>query len=185
MGGSLEDPFDSEWLTGGSADVPKNTYEEQLAAMASELFSQTAPMRESLIGDMTSAAAGTYNPSKSPLFSPRFADVNKQYARARENIMSSTPRGGGLTAALTNLEGNRAGSVAEVNSGIINDMLSKAYGTAFSSQPMQGLSAAASGLSGRQSMAMQADAAQQAAKKQAQGQIIGGGAQAAGYAMGS
>ncbi len=178
---------------GGTA-TPGNSYEDQLAQMAMALFNQTAPMRGNLVNELTSVSEGTYDPQKSPLFSPRFAEakqgVEDQYGIAKQNIMANTPRGGALTSSLNNLEMNRAGSAAripqEISSGIMNELMSKAYGTAFNTpaQSMQGLSGAAQSLSGRQSMAMQAQAAKEAAKKQAQGQALGGGAMALGYGMG-
>lgn len=199
MGGN-NDFFTNTWDPFGidkkaDTSTPGNSYEAQLAKMAKELFNQTGPMRGNLVNELTSVSEGTYDPQKSPLFSPRFAEakqgVEGQYGIAKQNIMSNAPRGGGLTSSLNSLEMNRAGTAAripqEISSGIMNELMNKAYGTAFNTpaQSMQGMSGAAQSLSGRQSMAMQADAAKQAAKKQAQGQMISGGAMATGYAMGS
>lgn len=194
VGGGLGSAAGGLFDNQSGTSTPNNEYEAQLAKMAQALFDQTAPMRGNLVDELTSVSNGTYDPQKSPLFSPRFAEakqgVEDQYGIAKQNIMSNTPRGGALASSLNNLEMTRAGTAArmpqEISSGIMNELMNKAYGTAFNTpaQSMQGMSGASQSLSGRQSMAMQADAAKAAAKKQAQGQAIGGGAMALGYGMG-
>ena len=139
---------------GGSASAAAaaNPYEAALAEIALRGYSQTDPLRQGLLGQMGEVASGTFNPMKSPTYAPLYSAARSgaeaQYGVAKGNILGSTPRGGGQTEALANLEGVRAADVGAIpgmiSSNILNDLLNKAYGTAFGApqQSMAGLTSA-------------------------------------------
>lgn len=176
---------------GGSYTVTPNPYEEQLAAMGKQLFVETGPQRRALYPQFTSVLEGTWRPETSPMYSPLFATaklgVEQQYQNAMENLLGGAPSGGGLTRAMGQLETSRAkqaGSLpATIGGGLIEDMINKAYGTAFGmpQEAMQGLSTAAATLSSRQGQAMAA----QAAGKGGKGSMFGGLGQGLGFLGGS
>ena len=86
-----------------------------------------------------------------------------QYQIARQNVLGSMPRGGGLTDALASVELGRARDISGLGAqmeqqrqatimGIIEDMMSKAYGYAMGApqQAMTGLGGPASNLANMQ-----------------------------------
>lgn len=168
----------------GSSSVSASPYEESLAKMAEELYSQTSGMRGNLIGELEQVSSGQYDPTKSAMFSPMFAQakqgVESQYGLAKENILANTARGGAQTGSLANLEMSRAGQASElpamISQNILSDMMGKTYGVAFGTpqQSMSGLGTVASTFGQKQSQAMASDSAENAAKYQAIGLGAGG-----------
>ena len=171
-------------MGGGKNKAQSSPYEDSLAKMAEELYSQTSGMRGNLIGELEQVSSGQYDPTKSAMFSPMFAQakqgVESQYGLAKENILANTARGGAQTGSLANLEMSRAGQASELPStismNVLNDMLGKTYGAAFGTpqQSMAGLGTAASTFGQKQSQAMAANSAENAAKYQAIGKAAGG-----------
>ena len=162
---------------GGGKSVPKatvNPFEKQLAAMSGEMYKASGPLRDSLYPQMQNVLQGGYDVTQNPQYRPAYTlargPLESQYNVARENVMGSTPRGGGLTKALTGIEQSRAQQVgslpSQIGGGILSDLTNKAYGTAFSvpGQAMQGLGSAASTFGSRQSAQMQAHAQANAGK---------------------
>jgi len=76
--------------------------------MARQLFSQSAPARRSLFSDAEGFLEGGRDVTGLPEFAAAKGASEAQFGRARDNIIASTPTGGGLTAALAGLEGTRA-----------------------------------------------------------------------------
>jgi hypothetical protein len=158
-------------MGGGKGSSPAaSPYEDAAAKMAKELYAQTDPLRQSLLGDLSSVAAGTYNPESSATYAPLYATARSgaeaQYGVAKENILANTPRGGGQVDALANLESARAADVGEIpgmlSNQIIQDMMAKAYGTAFGApqQSMAGMNSVA-GTYGNRAAQANAAASQQ------------------------
>lgn len=89
-------------------------------------------------------------PQYEPLFGLQKQSLEAQYQQAKKNLMGSTPEGGSLTAALSNLENNRASAVgnlpAQIAAPLIADEMNKAYGAAFNAPTttVSGLGSAAS-----------------------------------------
>ena len=67
--------------------------------------------------------------------------LESQYGTAKENIMANLPQGGALLSSLAGADIAKAGDLANVSSGITQDMFNKAYGAAFGApgQAMQGM----------------------------------------------
>jgi hypothetical protein len=116
-------------------------------------------------------ASGRYDPTKLPTYAPLFGlqkqSLESQYQQARNNILASTPTGGNLAGALGNLENSRASTMgampAELSSGILGNMLDKAYGAAFNTptQTLSGLGSAAGSYGSRAAAALASSAADQ------------------------
>jgi hypothetical protein len=150
-----------------------NPYETALAEIAKKLYEQTDPTRQAFLGQMGQVASGTFDPMKSPTYAPMYSSarsgVEAQYGVAKDAIMGNTPRGGGQTEALANLEGTRASEVGAIpgaiSANILNDLLNKSYGVAFGApqQSMSGLASVAGTYGNRMSMAQQSAQAQQSA----------------------
>jgi hypothetical protein len=87
--------------------------EQTQARIARELFSQSDPTRTALFErseDFLSDPGAVYD---LPGFAAVKDTTESQYARARENIIASTPEGGALTSALADLERNRASDLVQ------------------------------------------------------------------------
>lgn len=173
-------------MGGGKNKAKASPYEDSLAAIASELYKETTPMRKDLLGEMGKVAGGDYDPTQSPFYAPLFAQgkqgVEDQYGVAKENILANMPRGGAQVKGLIDLEQGRAEQAsslpAMISQDIMTDMLNKSYGTAFAApqQSMSGLGTVASTFGQKQSQAMAANAQERAAKYQAIGQAGGAAA---------
>lgn len=137
--------------SGYSVQVPareENPYTSQLAAMASNLWGQTAPIRTSFTDQyFMPFLQGNYNPETLPAFSPLYnlnrQNVEGQYNVAKDNILANTPRGGSMTNALAGLEKGRADTLGTttntLSSGLINDLWNKAYNTGWVTAPAQAM----------------------------------------------
>lgn len=97
--------------------------------------------------------------------------TNSQFARARDNVLSTVPTGGTLDAALTGLEGARASSLSQGAGATFENELGRAMAlaTGTTGTALGGLGSAASA----QALTAQANAAQQAGKSQALGSGLG------------
>ena len=135
---------------GGSTVVApqreSNPYSKQLADMASGLWSQTQPIRDSFTNQyFMPFLQGNYNPETLPGFKPGYnlarSGFENQYNVAKQNIEASTPRGGSMTNALAGLEYNRAKSIgdatAQLSSNLVGDLWNKAYNTGWVTAPSQ------------------------------------------------
>lgn len=149
---------------GGGKNKPANpgssAYESELARQAMLTFSETSPIRQQLVGNMSNFISGGYDPKSLPayqgLYNTARTGPEAQYKVAKENILGGTARGGGQTQALVNLESNRANQVGNLDSIIseqlMSDLFNKTYGAAFGApqQSMGGLGSAASTYAARQ-----------------------------------
>lgn len=123
-------------------DAGDNPFAAQQARIAEQLFTQTDPIRRKLIDRSQVYLSGGID--ESPTFQAYRAESDPFYARAKENIIQSTPEGGGLTQALTNLEMDRARGLTTARGGIDEQErnLAVLLGTGTLPQTMQGLGAA-------------------------------------------
>ena len=104
---------------GGSGDA--GAIQSQLAM---ELINQTDPLRRALIERSGAFLGGGID--NSAQFSAFKAAAEPQFAQARESVIANTPTGGGLTSALTQLEGQRARTLTEAQGGIEQQELARA-----------------------------------------------------------
>lgn len=150
---------------------PSNPSADMLAKIAGDLYSKTDPLRTSLIGRGNDFLSGNLDVTQSPMFGSLKSAVETQFAKAKGNTIASTPSGGALTSALTNLEGTRANTMAQGIGDLAQGEMDRAYGLATGMLPQTtgGLGAAA----GIQAQMIGQQQAQNAAAKQGTGAGLG------------
>lgn len=159
MGGAVG-LFSGSGSNGKSNKSPHTAgYEDALSQVANEYYRNTAPLREEFLKQGMGVLQGTQPAETLPgvqgLLGSVRPGIESQYNVARDNILASTPKGGGLTQALTNLESSRAGNLSEARTQILSDAVNKwlaqTYGGAFGApgQAMQGLTGAAGSYASR------------------------------------
>jgi hypothetical protein len=164
---------------GGSISVPQNPYEQSLANIAMGIYNQTQGMRNVLTDQAGAFLRGRMSPRDMPQFGPLYAlsrqGLESQYNVAKDQLMSTMPKGGTLRAGLSDLAVNRASQVGmlpnQIGSSLVGDLQNKIYGTAWGtpSQSMSGFGSAASGWSSRANTAAMIEAQQQQASNSAWG----------------
>jgi hypothetical protein len=110
-------------------------------AIGDEMWSMTSPLRSSYMDIFSKFLNpnGGYNVSQLPGYAPQYNLMRDQveggYNAAKDNLLSTVPRGGALYGQLGNLESGRARSLgnteAQLNSTFANDLFNKAYNTGF------------------------------------------------------
>lgn len=173
---------------GGTPTPGASPYESVLAQIAQDTYTQTDPLRQGFLQQMSSLLSGGFDPQKTAMYAPMYAAARSgpeaQYNAARENVLAGTPRGGGQIKALADIESSRASEVGSIpgmlSNQILQDMLQKSYGTAFGvpQQSMAGLSSASGTYGNRLSMA-------EMAAKQQEAALFGGLGQIGGMALGT
>ena len=130
---------DERQATSGAANAMSN--------IALGLAQQTDPLRKGMISNWENMLSGDYDVTQSPMYGP-VMDATKynlgtQFNRARDNIMGSLPKGGGLQKAIADSYLQEAGQMtnltADLTKNIWQDEYSKAYGMA-SGAPQQAIS---------------------------------------------
>ena len=141
------------------------------AQIAQHLIQQTDPLRASLINQSSQFLAGGNNPTNSPSYLALKDSADTNFSRARENTIASTAAGGGLTSALTNLEGQRAATLSQGAGAAYQDELSRALslGTGLTQTGLGGLGTAGA----IQAQMASANAVQNAGKAQGLGSGLG------------
>jgi len=148
-------------------NAPRN-----LESLAIQLFSQTDPLRQSLIGQAEDFLSGDFDVTTLPQFDTLKSAVESQFGRAQENIISTTPTGGALIDALSGLEGDRASTLTQGIGDIATDQLNRAFSLA-TGAPLQASANAFSGAAQLQGQMAQAEATRDAGTKSALGFGIG------------
>ena len=139
--------------------------------LAQKLVGQTDPLRAGLINDAEGFLTGGRDVSSLPEFGAFKDSAESQFGRAKDNIIANTPEGGGLIAALTNLEGNRASNQAAFTGDLAGNEIQRAlqlatFGAAAGNQGL--------GQAGFiQTQRAAAEAQQNAAKSGAAGDALG------------
>lgn len=162
---------------GKSAEEPSSS--KAAARISQQLYKDTKPLRQDWLSELGGVMSGSYDPTQSPMFAPIYSNartgIEDQYGVAKENILSFMPRGGAQGTALANTEMERAKTLGAVpgmiSKDLVSDMINKSYGAAWQTPQMSlsGLGTAAYG----QGMAMQAQAAENAAKYESIGSLFG------------
>lgn len=106
-----------------------------------------------------------------PTFMAYKAQADQGFNQAKDNIIARMPGGGGMTAALVGLEGDRASQLTQGAGAIYGDELSRAIalGTGITGQSLNSLGSAAN----TQAMIAQGNAQQNAGKAGALGTGVG------------
>ena len=114
--------------------------------LAERIVSQSDPLREQLFGQSGDFLSGNFDVTGTPQFAAGKDVQEQQFQRARENVIAGTPEGGGLTAALTNLEGARASGLTSLTGQLAEAEQNRALqlGTFGAAQGAQGLASAGS-----------------------------------------
>lgn len=143
--------------------------------LARMLVEQSDPLRTGLIDRSTEFIAGG-DVMSSPQFLAFKDATGDQFSRARENVISSTPAGGALTSALTNLEGQKASALTQGAGSIYEGELSRALalGTGITGMGQSGLDAAAQTQAARAASEAQQNAAKYGALGAGAGGFLGG-----------
>ena len=135
----------------GAPQTGSNPHEIWLSEIARTLYNQTDPARTYIAADweklFNPAQGQQYDPSQLPAFSPLYnmarTGLEDQYSVAKENILSTLPRGGGMARQLGNLETGRAKDVgslqSQISAPIISDLYNKAYNAGFVTAPTQAM----------------------------------------------
>ena len=166
---------------GGGGGAPQsNPSADAAAQIAQQLFGQTQPIRNQLIGQIgTDLAAPDFTGlMNSPMQQAIKQATEQQFQVARQRTIANTPRGGALTGALANLEGARAGSLAQSQANAFNqeNQLNRQQAfTAGFGTPGTSLSGLV-GAGGIQANLANAEANRDAGKAGAAGQAIGSAA---------
>jgi len=140
---------------GGSVSAPilpqatENYPAYKAGEIGESMWNMTAPTRASLLDIYKQFLdpAGGYNVSNLPGYSANYnlarGQTEDAYNAARQNIMSTMPRGGALYGGLNALEMDRAKSLgntsAQLTSAFTKDLMDKAYGTGFTVGPQTAL----------------------------------------------
>ncbi len=112
--------------------------------LAESLVRETTPLRRGLIKDSDLFIQGQRDVTGLPEFAAFKGSAESGFNRAKENIIANTPEGGGLTAALAGLEGQRASSQAGFTGALASDEVNRALqlATFGAAQGSQGLGSA-------------------------------------------
>jgi len=159
----------------GKEDEPTNSAGQAAKAetkLAQQLVGETTPLRQNLISDAGQFVSGDRDVTGLPEFAAFKNSAESQFSRAKDSIIANTPEGGGLTAALTQLEGNRAGNQASFTGALAGDEVTRAlqlatFGAAQGTQGLGNAGAVQASRAGSQ-------AAENAAKTQAVANILVG-----------
>jgi len=109
------------------------------SALARELVGESRPTRQALFSDANAFLQGDRDVTGLPEFGAFKDAAEGQFNVARDNIIANTPEGGGLTAALAGLEGQRASNQTQFTGALASDEVNRAlqlgtFGTATGSQ---------------------------------------------------
>jgi len=139
--------------------------------LAQKLVGQTDPLRKELIGDAEGFLTGGRDVTALPEFAAFKGSAESQFGRAKDNIIANTPEGGGLIAALTQLEGDRASNQANFTGALAGGEIDRALqlGTFGAAAGSSGLGSAAAIQSNRAA----AESAQNAGKAGGAGSAAG------------
>lgn len=153
---------------GGKKGGPvPNESAEALAEISRQMFQETTPIRQGLIGRSNDFLTGNMDVSSTPQFLSMKNAADVQFGQARDNTIARTANGGGLVDALAGLESDRANFLTQGAGDIAESEMSRAFGlgTGLLPQTTGGLGQAAS----IQQQQIASQQAQQAAGKQAAG----------------
>jgi hypothetical protein len=143
-----------------------------LEQIANNLFEQTYPIRQSLVGQSTDFLKGGMNPMETPEYAAIRQYADQQANTAKDSILETMPNGGTLLDKLADVDIGKARTLTDASAGIYGDNLSRAMTLATgSTQAAIGARAGADQLKAAREAA---DAQRDSATKMAVGEGIGG-----------
>lgn len=164
---------------GGDSGSDATQLYNTMAEISKALYEEATPVRQGVLGMTENILSGDYSPRILPAYAPLYSEAKKgletQYGTARQNILSQTPRGGQLYAALNDLELDRASKVgsmgSQLTSGLVSDIINRGSTGAFglTTTSNQGLGTAGNLAGNMAAQEQQADSA----KGQGLGQLAG------------
>lgn len=156
---------------GGGGGNKKSKAEKLQMQYANELFQDTDPIRQSLFSRSEDFLGGGMDVRETPAYEALKYSADSGFNQAKDNTISRFAPGGGLVDAMTNLEGQRAGTMTQGAGQIYDAELNRALqlGTGMTNTSMQSLGQAGS----IQAQLAAANASESAAGKGAMGQAAG------------
>jgi len=142
--------------------------------LGEQLVGEVTPLRKELINDAATFFEGGRAVTDLPEFRASKSASEAQFTRAKDNIISSTPTGGGLTAALAGLEANRASNQVAFTGDIAGNEVDRALQLATFGTSQGARSGGTAGF--LQGQRANAEASQNAAKSQGAGSAAGNAA---------
>lgn len=168
--GDVLDPLGMVHDKGGDGKK-KEKYHDVQAQLARQLFEQTDPLRQLLIGQSTDFLSGGADVTQTPAYQNLQLQTGRNFNQAKDNMIARFAPGGGLVDALTGLESDRASTLSSGAAGIYDAEQSRALGLG------TGTTGVALGSLGQaanvQAMRHQANSMEQAAKTQTTGDAVG------------
>jgi len=117
---------------GFGKDSNRNTAADQAVTaqtdIAKKLFNQSDPLRQQLFGQSDDFLSGNFDVTGTPQFAAGKNIQEQQFQRARDATIANTAEGGGLTSALTNLEGQRASGLTNLTGQLAETQQNQAVG---------------------------------------------------------
>ena len=152
---------------------PPNPALDAQTRIANQLFEESTPIRQELNQQALGFLSGDRDVTGTAGFAGLKEIIESQFGRARESVIGSTPTGGGLTSALTNLEGARASSLVQGVSALTENELSRALtlGTGLVPTAVGGLGQAGASQAFAAAQAQQAGAGKKGSTGSAAGQV--------------
>lgn len=111
-----------------------NAATQWLTNMSQDYYGRTAPLRNQLITRLQNFMTGNLDPTASPMYAPVKMNAERQFQTAKENVLSTLPKGGALYDTLAELESSKAASISTMLSQIIQDEYNKAFSMGQGSQ---------------------------------------------------
>ena len=142
--------------------------------LGESLVKEVGPLRRGMIDDASQFVLGNRDVTGLPEFRASKSASEAQFGRAKDNIISSTPTGGGLTAALAGLEANRASNQVAFTGDIAGNEVDRALQLATFGTSQGARSGGTAGF--LQGQRANAEASQNAAKSQGAGSAAGNAA---------
>lgn len=171
IGGAVAGAMLSNGKDGGGSGPTSNPAADAQSRIAEALWNETSPLRKLFLDRGNAFLTGGLDVTQSPMFGNLKNAVETQFGRAKQNVLETSPVGGGLTSALAALEAQKASTMTSGISGIAEGELSRAFGMA-SGAPGQALAGLGSAASIQGALAS-ANAARAASAKQGMGQGLG------------
>lgn len=160
-------------MGGGGSKKKKTNFADKQGELALQLFQQTDPLRQLLLGQSANFLRGGADVTETPAYQDLQLQSGQNFNQAKDNMIARFAPGGGLVDALSGLEGDRASVLSQGAAGIHESELNRALA----------LGTGATGLSlGSLGQAGQVQAARAQAKADEKGGVAGGlGAAAGGF----
>ena len=160
-------------MSKGSSGKKKTNFADAQGQLAVDLFNQTDPLRQLLLGQSQNFLSGGADVTQTPMYQDLQLQTGTNFNQAKDNMIARFAPGGGLVDALAGLEGDRAATLSSGAAGIHESELNRALA----------LGTGATGLAlGSLGQAGQIQAQKAQAKADEKGGVAGGlGAAAGGY----